>query len=80
NEIENYCNENQLSFEKLQEMSKVYSKDFLAFQYFGDPKNYSNEGLNDETPLPVVLIINIENSKVKFAQTEFTKKYLAKNS
>lgn len=78
NEIKNYCTNNELSFKKLQNMSKSYSKDILIFQYFDKNANRSSKGLNDETPSPVVLFMYVENSKVKFEQTEFTQKYLAR--
>lgn len=76
-EIKRYCDNNGLDFTKLQNMSKSYSKDILFFQYFNKNANHSNKGLNDETPSPVVLFMHVENSKVRFEQTEFTQKYLA---
>lgn len=77
NEIKNYCVNNGLNFKTLQNMSKSYSKDILFFQYFDKNANHSSKGLNDETPSPVVLFMYVENSKVRFEQTEFTQKYLA---
>lgn len=78
-QIEEYCMENNLNFEKAKKMSKCCSNDDIILQYF-HPENESVKnglGLLDETPMPVVLLITKDGNKLKFKQTEYTQKYLA---
>lgn len=74
-DIHNYCQNNNFNFEKLKTLSQCWGKDFLAFQYYDRSKG--KNGLLDETPLPLVLLIRREkNGDLVFEQTEYTKKYL----
>lgn len=76
-EIRNYCNENNLNFEKAKSLSQCWGKDFLALQFF-DPNNQNGKlGLLDETPMPLVLMISQTPNGLKFEQTENTRKYLS---
>ena len=76
-EIQKYCEENDLDFEKAKKLSKSWGKDNLMLQYH-DP-NKGNLGLLDETPMPLVLhIYKGENGELIFEQTEHTRKYLGK--
>jgi len=74
-EIEKYCTENNLNFEKAKKMGKSWGKDDIALQY-NDPEK-GLKGLLDETPAPVVLWIRKNSDHLEFEQTEYTKKYLA---
>ncbi len=77
-QIKEYCDNNGLSFERAQKMSKSWGKNDIALQYF-DPEDESVRkglGLLDETPMPVVLWITKKDGKLEFEQTEHTHKYL----
>lgn len=74
-EIQRYCERNNLNFDKLCGMSKCWGKDDLVFQYH-DPEK-GRKGLLDETPMPVVLIMFHTVNGLVFEQTENTLKYLA---
>lgn len=74
-EIERYCIENSLSFAKAKRLPQCWGKNDIWLQYH-DPEKGKN-GLTDETPAPIVLKIYIDDGKVSFEQTEYTKKYLS---
>lgn len=74
-DIKSYCQKNNFDFEKARKLSQCWGSNFLALQYH-DPKKGQN-GLLDETPMPLVLMISKTNSGLVFEQTEFTKKYLS---
>lgn len=74
-EIKKYCEENNFSFEKANRLAKGCGKDFLFLQYHNPDKG--NQGLLDETPMPLVLMIRSKNSKLIFEQTEHTREYLS---
>lgn len=78
-QIEKYCNDNNLSFEKARKMSQSSNKTTLLLQHF-DPECESVKrglGLLDETPMPAVLWITKKGNDLHFEQTEHTQKYLA---
>ena len=78
NEIKEYCDKNNLSFEKAKTMSQSSNKTMLLLQYY-DPNSENVKrgmGLLDETPMPAVLWITKNGDKLEFEQTEYTRKYL----
>lgn len=75
NEIENYCLQNNLSFEKAKKLPQCWGKNDIWLQYH-DPEK-GKKGLLDETPAPIVLKISIVDGKAVFEQTEHTRKYLS---
>lgn len=78
-QIQEYCTENGLSFEKAKKMSQCWGKNDIVLQYF-DPENISVKkglGLLDETPMPAVLWITKKGEHLEFEQTEYTRKYLS---
>ena len=77
-QIQEYCVENDLSFDKAKKMSKSWSKNDIALQYFNPESESVKKGLGllDETPMPVVLLITKDGDRLRFEQTEFTQKYL----
>ena len=75
NEIREYCEKNNLSFQKATQMVKSSNADSLVLQHY-DPKK-GKKGLLDETPMPVVLWITRGKNGPIFEQTELTQKYLA---
>ena len=74
-EIQKYCEDNGLNFEKAKGLSPCWGKDDLLLGYH-DPEK-GKTGLLDDTPAPVVLYIRKENGTLIFEQTEHTRKYLS---
>ena len=76
NEIKDYCRKQGLNFEMAEKLSQSWNKDMVALSYY-DPSKGKN-GLIDETPCPLVLLIRREkDGNLVFEQTEYTKKYLS---
>ena len=77
-QIQKYCVENDLSFNKAKKMSQRWSNNDIALQYFNPDSARVEKGLGllDETPMPVVLLITKDGDRLRFEQTEFTQKYL----
>lgn len=75
-EIEQYCNENGLDFDTAKKLPQCWGRNDIWLQYH-DPQKGA-EGLRDETPAPVVLIIRVHEGTVSFEQTEYTERYLKK--
>ena len=73
-EIEKYCRMNGLNFEKAKRLYKNFGLNNIGLLYHDPAKG--NEGLRDETPMPLVLYIRKENGKLIFEQTEYTHKYI----
>lgn len=74
-EIQDYCNRNNLDFEKVKKLSKGNGLDFLMLGYI-DP-NKGEKGLIDDTPAPVALIVKKTGKGLIFEQTEYTAQYLS---
>ena len=78
--IKNYCVDNGMSFDKLWTYTycygKVNGKDNLIFLY-DDPEDDGLPWIHDETPMPALLEIYLENGNLRFVQTDITHKYLA---
>ena len=74
-EIRQYCENNNLSYEKASRLTKCCGTDFLALQFY-DPSQ-GKDGLLDETPMPLVLFIHKTPEGLVFEQTEHTRKYLS---
>ena len=82
-EIENYCVDNHLSFEKVYSSSRSEGKNSIAILYSevkpkpklkdGKPRMLTIGG----PPMPITLKIFLENGKLRFEQTDLTRKYLA---
>lgn len=75
NEIHEYCMENGLDFSKAEKAGKCWGEDVLMLQHI-DPHKGKN-GLQDETPAPVMLVIRKVGNRLVFEQTEHTKCYLS---
>lgn len=78
-EIKEYCENNNLSYEKAAKMVQSSNKTMLLLQYFDDSAECVRKGVGllDETPMPAVLWIMKEGEGLRFEQTEHTHKYLA---
>lgn len=74
-EIRRYCVSNGLDFSKAEKSGKCWRKDVLMLQHI-DPDKGKN-GMRDETPAPVILVIKKQKNGLVFEQTEYTHKYLA---
>ncbi len=75
-QIEKYCKENGLDFEKAKKMPKSWGKDDLMILHY-DPEK-GKMGLLDETPMPLALYIKKQlDGTLVFEQTEHTRKYLS---
>ena len=75
NEIQQYCIDNKLDYEKIMSAIKGCGNDSITFQVA--EKENNSRGLLDETPLPTVLILYKKNNVIKFEQTEYTHQYLS---
>jgi hypothetical protein len=74
-DVERYCIENNLSSEKFFKSPCSCDKTSLYILGRGDPER-AKLGLADNVPLPIALEIYLENDKLRFEQTEHTRKYL----
>jgi len=76
-EIERYCEDNALSadvvFDSWVSCNDKEGRVFILGP--GDPER-GKLGLMDDVPVPIVLGIYLENGKLRFEQTEHTRKYL----
>lgn len=77
-DIKAFCMANSLDFDKAKSMSQSWGKDFLALAYHD--RNKGLNGLLDDTPMPLVLLIKKTSNGLTFEQTENTKRYLGKVS
>ncbi|MCD7828519.1 MAG: hypothetical protein LUG85_08335 [Clostridiales bacterium] len=75
-EIQNYCEQNNLDFEKVVHMPKSWGENFFAILFHDKEKG--RQGLLDETPMPIVLMAHIRDGVPIFEQTEYTQKYIGK--
>ncbi|MDR2694102.1 MAG: hypothetical protein LBB74_07800 [Chitinispirillales bacterium] len=76
NEIKEYCVENKLSFDKLCESPWCYDNEEIIIQRNERDPERAKLGLADNIPTPSTLEIYLENGKLRFEQTEHTRKYL----
>lgn len=74
-QIKEYCISNNINFDKVKNLPQCWGKNDIWLQYY-DPEK-GKQGLNDETPAPIVLKIYVDNGNVTIEQTEYTKKYLS---
>lgn len=74
-EIKQYCDQNGLNFDVAQKMSQAWNKTTVVLYH--PEKSNSESGLLNDTPSPMILLIQREkDGTLKFEQTEHTKKYL----
>jgi hypothetical protein len=73
-EIDRYCKENGLDADKVLSASGTETDEWVFLQYFDAEEGAL--GLLDETPADITLKIFLENGKLRFEQTEHTRKYL----
>lgn len=75
--VKNFCEEHNLSLQKLQTQRFILSGNECAF---AQPSDVKPSGLvNDGDTMPkVTLVIKLENKKLKVEETEYTKMFLNK--
>lgn len=74
-DIEQYCQQNGLDFQKAKRLPQSWGKNDLCLHYVDKEKG--KLGLKNETPAKIVLMVFKENGKLRFEQTEHTRKYLS---
>lgn len=77
-EIQSYCDRMNFDFEKLKKLSKGNGLDFLIFVFVDTEKKMN--GLMEDTPSPVILIVKKKKDEILFETTEYTDLYLKKIS
>jgi len=75
-EIENYCAENNLLANKVFRSACSFNDTRVVLQHPEFNTAESVKGLADDVPAKVTLFIFLENGKLRFEQTEHTRKYL----
>lgn len=75
-EIKNYCNANGLSYDKIRTSPCCYDdEELIILDPSSDPEREAL-GLMDNIPMSATLEIYLENGKLRFEQTDITRKYL----
>ncbi len=75
-EIEAYCAENNLQTNKVFRSACSFNDTRVILQYPEFNTAESAKGLADDVPAKVTLFIFLEKGKLRFEQTEYTRKYL----
>jgi len=75
-EIRKYCKENSLSFDRLCKSPCGFNNEVLFIQRNERDPERAKLGMMDDIPTPTVLEIYLENGKLRFVQTDITRKYL----
>jgi hypothetical protein len=75
-EIEAYCAENNLLANKVFRSACSFNDTRVVLQYPEFNTTESAKGLADDVPAKVTLLIFLENGKLRFEQTEHTRKFL----
>ncbi len=76
NEIKEYCAENSLSFDRLCKSPCCFDNEQLIIQRNEIDREKGKLGLMDNIPIPSTLEIYLENGRLRFVQTDITRKYL----
>ena len=77
NNIREYCEKNNLDFGKVLKAGKCWGKNVLFLQHI--ERTNEKEGLKDETPAKVILIVRRSGDEISYEQTEYTQKYLGRD-
>ena len=75
NELESFCTQNSIRVESILNSPKSFNKNIMYILHH-NPEAGKN-GLNDETPAEVLLIIQKKDNKLEFTPKENLKKYLS---
>jgi hypothetical protein len=77
-EIENYCEENNLSINKVFSSGKSYNGEYVILQPDIEPEDGKIYRIDDPPiPAPSSLEIYLENGKLRFMQTPITYEHLS---
>ena len=71
-EIKQYFKENGLDYRKLKGLYRGCAENFIVYQHSDEDGK-----IGMWEPMPVVIWIRKDGDKLKFEQTEYTKRYLA---
>jgi len=74
--IREYCVNNNLSFDKVCSFPWSYDNEELIVLWDSHNPEREKLGLMDDILMPSVLEIYLENGKLRFVQTDITRKYL----
>lgn len=74
-EIKKYCMENKINYDSLM-LNSVKGCDNSSIIFCEISKEECEDGLLNEKPMPILLIVRKDNDGLTFEQTEHTKKYL----
>ena len=77
NEIKDYCRQQGLNFDTAEKLSQSWNKNTVALSY-RDPSKGSN-GLLDDTPCPLVLLIRREKNASSFLSRQNTLKNILRS-
>lgn len=75
-EIMNYCQKNGLSSDKVFSAAWCGNNKVVFLQYVDLDSERAQLGLLDDRPAPITLKIFLEDGKLRFEQTDITRKYL----
>lgn len=75
-DIMRYCRENNLSIDKVFSSGTSETDKWVFLQYADLDSDRAKLGLLDNEPAPITLKIYLENGKLRFEQTDLTRKYL----
>lgn len=75
-ELQQYCSDNNLDYDKLMSAVKGFGDNEMAFYVASSTNN--EQGLNNETPARIILTVRKMENKIQIAQTEYAKQYLSK--
>lgn len=75
-ELQEYCLNNNLNYDKLMASVKGFSDNKMSF-YVASGTN-DRRGLNNETPAHIILTVRKTANNIDIKPTEYTKQYLSK--
>lgn len=75
NELESFCTQNNITVESILNSPKSFNKNIMYILHH-NPKAGEN-GLNDETPAEVLLVIQKKDNKLEFIPKANLKTYLS---
>lgn len=76
NEIRRFCAVNGLSYDKIITSTLSWSEDNVFVLHNSHDPEREALGLNDNIKMPIALEIYLEDGKLRFEQTDITRKYL----
>lgn len=75
-ELQEYCSNNNLDYDKLMASVKGFSDNEMSFYVASSTSD--RQGLNNETPAHIILTIRKTANNIDIKQTEYARQYLSK--